>query len=277
MVEFRQEILMAVCGKKAVGKSFTTIKYIRDYVNRSPRRKALIFDVNNEYADKKKYPDIITIALKDIPAYSLQRYPQIRRVGPFFDDGKPMSLDDMSVTLQWLVRNYKNGLLLAEDINKYVTDNMPGDLVGALCTNRHIGLDIILHYQSIGRLTTKVWQNISVLRMHRNTDSVDRHKLKFEDKYEYLKIAEIVVAKQYKDGNTRYYLFVDFDKEKVHTGLSKEKIMEAINDYISDNYAQIVGRYLNRRDDKGSQIFKSENAFVAAKQEIYDLYFDGAS
>ena len=62
-------------------------------------------------------------------------------------------------------------------------DYLPNDLVGALCTNRHSNLDIVLHFQSIGRVGTKIWQNINWIRFHKNTDSVDRHKKKFEDKW----------------------------------------------------------------------------------------------
>ena len=73
-------------------------------------------------------------------------------------------------------------MLLIEDINKYVSDFLPNDLVGAICSNRHTDLDIIMHFQSIGRITTKIWQNANWLRFHKNSDSVERHKNKFPDK-----------------------------------------------------------------------------------------------
>lgn len=272
-MDWREPILMAVCGKKGVGKSFKTMEYLRNYVCKSPRRKVLIFDVNNEYSDKSKFPDIRAIALKDIHRYNESKVPEIRRVAPFFDDGTKMTLDDMAFVLQWLVRNFYNGLLLIEDINKYVGDNMPGDLIGAICTNRHQGVDIILHYQSIGRITPKVWQNINCLRMHRNSDSVDRHRNKFEDKFEYLKIAEMIIKRQYNAGNIRYFLFVDFDNEKVHTGLKEEEVQEAINEYVSQYYSQVLAPYVNRRDGQGNKTYSIEQAFVAAKKELYDQYF----
>ena len=272
----RQPVLMAVCGKKGVGKSFTTIKYLREYANVSPRRPVLIFDVNNEYSDKTKFPDIKAIALEHVPLYARLRRPQIRRVAPFFDDGTKMTLDDMANVLQWLVRNFYDGLLLVEDINKYVSDNMPGDLIGAICTNRHVGLDIIMHFQSLGRLTPKIWQNINHLRMHRNTDSVERHRNKFEDKFEYLMIAEILIKKQYDSGNIRYFLFVDFDNEKVHCGLPDEKIQEAINEYVSVYYHKVITPYINRRDSRGNKLYTTEKAFLEAKREIFMQYFSPA-
>ncbi len=272
----REPILMAVCGRKGVGKSYMTMKYIRDYVTKSPRRKVLIFDVNNEYSDKSKFPDIKTIALANIKAYSKSNVPEIRRVAPFFDDGTKMTLDDMAYVLQWLVRNFQNGLFLIEDINKYVSDAMPGDLIGAICTNRHMGVDIILHYQSIGRITPKVWQNINCLRMHRNTDSVDRHRNKFEDKFEYLKIAEIIIKKQFNAGNERYFLFADFDNEKIHSGLSEEIVKDAINEYVSQYHTQVLAPFINRRDSKGEKVLSVADAFVTAKEELYQQYFAAA-
>ncbi len=270
----REPILMAGCGRKGVGKSHKTMEYIRDYVNKSPRRKALIFDVNNEYSDKAKFPDISTIAIANIKEYANQRRPEIRRIAPFFDDGRKMTLNDMAELLKWLVRNYYNGLLLIEDVNKYVADTMPGDLIGAICTNRHAGVDIILHYQSIGRLSPKIWQNINVLRMHKNTDSVDRHENKFPDKYECMKIAEHIINKQVKMGNIRYYLFVDFDNEKIHPmGVSKEDILEAISLYISENYSSIVSPMVNRVGLNGARSLNHETAFVQAMDERYEQYF----
>lgn len=270
----REPILIAVCGRKGVGKTFTTVKYIRRYVSVTPRRKVLIFDANNEYSDKTKYPDIRAISLKDIPLYSRNSKIEIRRVSPYFDDGTPMTLNKMAEVLMWIVRNFHNGLLLIEDINKYVSDNMPGDLIGAICTNRHVGVDIILHYQSIGRMTPKVWQNTNSLRMHRNQDSVDRHRNKFDDKYEYLKLAEMLIENQYEKGNSRYYLWADIDNDKIKSGLPEQEIFEAINEYASQNYNYVVMPYINKRhQNSGQKIYTPEEAFTVAKQKIYEKYF----
>ena len=40
-----------------------------------------------------------------------------------------------------------------------------------------------MHFQSIGRVTPKIWQNLNWIRFHKNSDSVDRHQKKFQDKY----------------------------------------------------------------------------------------------
>jgi hypothetical protein len=73
--------------------------------------------------------------------------------------------------------SYANKLI--EDVNKYISDFMPNDLTGAICTNRHIGVDIILHYQTIGRIKSKVLQNVNIIRLHNFKDTVKKHKNKF--------------------------------------------------------------------------------------------------
>jgi hypothetical protein len=273
----REPILMAVCGKKGVGKSFTTMKYLREYVRGNPEkgipgRKVLIFDVNNEYSDKSKFPDIRALALKDVELFSARSIPEIRRVRPFFDNGVKMTLNDMANVLQWLVTKFFDGLLLIEDINKYVSDSMPSDLIGAICTNRHSGVDIIMHYQSIGRLTPKVWQNINVLRMHKNTDSVSKHRNKFEDKFEYLRLAEKIIYEEYISGNHRFYLFVDFDNEKVHAKVEQQRIQTAIAEYIAENPG-MVNAYTNMLDKSGRAMYTRPKAVEMLEKRLYEQYF----
>lgn len=279
----REPMLMAVCGRKGVGKSFTTMEKLREYVRGNPElgvpgRRVLIFDVNNEYSDKAKFPDIRAIAMKDIQRYSQRPVAEIRRIAPFFDDGRPMTLDDMGAVLQWLVTNFKNGLLLIEDINKYVSDSMPGDLIGAICTNRHTGVDIILHYQSIGRLSPKVWQNINVIRMHKNTDTVERHaRQKFPDKLQLMTIAEKIIDHQFYNLNDeRFYLYVSFDRDKVYADVPEEVIKDAIADYISENYNSLIVPMLNKRGRQGEKIYEPETVVVAKEQQLYKQYFEAS-
>jgi hypothetical protein len=148
----REPKLLVAIGRKGSGKSYTTRKMIDQYVLGNPARgvpgrRALILDVNDEYYDIK------ALRIQDVTLFSVHPMVEIRRIRPFLDDGRKMTLDDVAQTLFIILETYRNGLLLIEDVNKYISDTMPNDLVGAICTNRHIGVDIILHYQSIGRIT----------------------------------------------------------------------------------------------------------------------------
>jgi hypothetical protein len=193
---------------------------------------------------------------------------EIRRIRPFLDNGKKMTLDDIANTLFLILENYRNGLLLIEDINKYISDTMPNDLVGAICTNRHIGVDIIIHYQSIGRITSKVWQNLNVIRMHKITDAVKRHKHKFEDKFEYLSIAEILINQEYEKGNKRFFLYVNVDDEKVYGAFTKQQFENAVTIFIQNNYSNIINPMLNARDERGNKLHTAQSAIAEYKKRL---------
>jgi hypothetical protein len=230
------------------------------YVN--PKRRVLILDVNDEYADIK------AIRIQDISLFSVHPTIEIRRVRPFLDNGKRMTLDDIASTLFIILDTFRNGLLLVEDINKYISDTMPNDLVGAICTNRHIGVDIIMHYQSIGRITSKVWQNLNIIRMHKITDSVKKHKHKFEDKYEYISIAELMINQEYERGNKHFFVYIDVDDEKVYGSFTDAQYENALNTFIQNNYGNVISPMLNARNEKGQKVHTAQSAIAEYKKML---------
>jgi hypothetical protein len=265
----REPKLMVVIGKKGVGKTFLTTKAMKGYVVGNPAkgvqgRKVLILDVNDEYTEFKP------IALKDVQLFSLHPSLEIRRVRPFHLNGTKMTLNELADTLGYILEHYRNGLFLIEDVNKYVSDHLPNDLIGAICTNRHTGLDIILHYQSIGRIPTKVWQNLNILRYHKCTDSVDRHKTKFEDKIEYLSLAESMINfNYYKLNNKRYYLTIDIDDEKIYGNYTDKLWDLAVEEFVANNYNSTIApllRSINTSTGKKSHNYKS--AYQAVKSRL---------
>ena len=263
----REPKLLAAVGKKGVGKSYTTEKMIYNYVSGNPAkgtppRRVLIIDVNDEYYNIK------AIRIQDVALFSVHPLIEVRRIRPFMDDGTKMSLDDIAQTLFIVLGTFKNGLLLVEDINKYISDTMPNDLVGAICTNRHIGVDIILHYQSIGRITSKVWQNVNIIRLHKFTDTVKRHKHKFEDKFEYLSIAELIINKRYENGDKHFYLYADVDDEKIYGNFTQEEFDNAANVFIQNNYAHIVSPLLKARDERGKKSYTPQSAIAEIKKRL---------
>jgi len=262
-------------GKKGVGKSYRTSQMILQYVKGDPEtgrkpRRALILDVNDEYEWVK------AISINDVARFSNSPWIEVRRVRAFNErTGQPLGLDEISKALFFILENYRRGLLLIEDINVYIQDNLPGDLMGAICRNRHTELDIILHYQSIGRITPKVWQNVNWLRFHKNTDSVDKHKNKFEDKYEFLKITEILVNNRYRAGDIRFYTFIDVDELKIRGQFTKEEIVAAIDEYVSINYRSLVSPIVSRRGSNGKKGSKNTEAdFQQVRQRLLADYTD---
>ena len=214
-------------GKKGIGKTYQTTQMMQQYVrggNGVKPRRVLILDVNDEFEEFK------AMSLKDVEIFSIHPRVEIRRIRPFKDDGTRMTLRDIADALYLILEKYRGGLLLIEDINKYISDHLPNDLVGAICTNRHTNTDIIMHFQSIGRITSKIWQNLNWIRFHKNSDSVERHKQKFPDKIDLFAIVESMVNKRYYDGDTRFYLFVDVDEEKIFGDYDEELFNYAVDE-----------------------------------------------
>ena len=263
----REPKLMVAAGKKGVGKSYTTEKMIQQYVagnpsNGVPPRRVLILDVNDEYTSYK------AIRLQDVSLFSAHPIIEARRIRPFMDDGKKMTLDDVSQALFICLDTFRNGLLLIEDVNKYISDTMPNDLVGAICTNRHIGVDIILHYQSIGRITSKVWQNVNLIRLHKITDTVKKHKHKFEDKFEYLSIAETMINQKFEQGNKHFFVYADIDNEKIYGAFNNQDMEMAVDKFIETNYTNIINPMLNARDMNGKKKYTPQSAIAEVKQKL---------
>ena len=269
----REPKLGLAVGKKSIGKTYQTKKLIERYVVGNPAkgvspRRVLILDVNDEFTDYK------AISMKDIVRFSVMPRPEIRRVRPINEKtGIRLTLNEVADCLWNILHYYRNGLLLIEDINKYISDNLPNDLVGAICSNRHTDLDIIMHFQSIGRITPKIWQNSNWLRFHKNTDSVERHKNKFPDKFEMFSICESIVNSEYFNDNQRFFLYVDLDDEKIRGDITTMMRDAAIDDYLAKNYNSVVKPVLNKKDLGGGTKFDKTDSINQVRQRIITQYF----
>lgn len=268
----REPQLGVAVGKRGIGKTYTTLNILNDYTSgfqgTSKPRKVLIMDVNDEFQSIK------ALKIQDVPLFSMHPKVEARRIRPFNPDGSKMNLDDVCQALYYLLENYKGGLLLIEDINKYLTHHFPKDVVGAICTNRHSDLDIILHYQAIGKVPTTVWENANWIRFHKNNQSVDRHAKKFEDKYEMLKIAECMVDFQYENGNERFYCYVDVEWSKIRGKITKDMAIKAVEDYMMKDYSKVVTPEIRRIDLNGNKVHKSAaDASFYIKKKLLLEYF----
>lgn len=269
----REALLMCAIGKKGVGKSYAHMLLMNGYVMGDPYkgvkgRKVLIMDVNDEYG----VYGVPAISLNDVALFTVHPYVEMRRVRPFHPDGRRMTLDEWANALFYVLNRYQNGMLLIEDPSKFIGDHLPHDLVGAIATNRHVGLDIILSFQSIGRINTKVWGNMNLLRFHRNVESVERHRNKFPDKYEILRIAEIMVNNEYHRGNIRFYVYVDLDELKINGEITDELINEALEQYLNEKSAELVKPYLTQMEGKKKK-YTHDTAKQLVKDRLLNYYF----
>jgi hypothetical protein len=269
----REPLLMAAVGKKGVGKTWAHMITINKYVEGDPYhgikgRKALVMDVNDEYG----VFGIRALSLNDVGLFTVHPHVEVRRIRPFHPNGTRMTLDEWAQALFYVLSTFKNGLLVIEDPSKFIGDHMPSDLVGAIATNRHVGLDIILSYQSIGRIVTKLWGNLNQLRFHKNVESVERHKNKFPDKFEYMRIAEIMVNNQYDSGNKRFYCYVDMDESNIRGNYSQEMIEDAVEQYISENFRALTNPYLVLKDEKNKKKYNDNTARAEVKRRLLAQY-----
>lgn len=270
----REPLLGCAIGKKGIGKTYTTLQTIYKYVNGDPARgilgrKFLIFDVNDEFEKVK------AISIKDVIRFSAQKTPEIRRIRIWKDNGKgKMTLDEMAEALYFILDNYRGGGLLIEDISKYTGDNYNRDIIGAICTQRHMDCDIIMHFQTIGKLAhPKIWGNMNYVRMHKTTDTVKRHETKFAGDVEHLKICEFLVDAQYRDGDPRFSCYLNLDNLKISGKFTKEQFLAAIDDFIRENYHRMVKPLLEYRDDNGNKMYTHAEAVKMIRERLFKEYY----
>ena len=280
----RQPYLIVVCGKKASGKTFTTLQWIKDYVKGNPAkgvqpRKVLILDINGEFTQFK------TIPLGRVKEFSVSPVAEVRRVTIFKNDGSKMTLNEIADTLNYILDNFRNGLLLVEDVTRYISDSLPNDVIGAICTQRHMGVDIILHFQMLGKAGhPKILANMNLMRIHKVTDPVDKHKKKFEDYFELLKIAQLIVNIEYdkrekskfysaKDAKVYFCVTIDMEMEKIIGNFDKKMFMDAVHEYINDNDKDTIGVYLKKKDKSGASLYTYTKAYDQVQKDLMIKYF----
>tara|TARA_R100000908_G_C3745498_1_gene140952 strand:+ start:204 stop:1013 length:810 start_codon:yes stop_codon:yes gene_type:complete len=267
----REAQLGVAVGKRGIGKSYTTTRIMSNYVKgfggKVKPRRVLIMDVNDEFQGVK------AISPQDIARFSMHPKVEARRIRPFNMDGTKMTLSDISETLFVALETYKGGLLLIEDINKYMSHHFPKDLVGAIVTNRHNSMDIIMHYQAIGKVPTTIWENANWVRFHKNNQSVDRHKKKFEDKYELFKLIECLVDNEYEKGNKHFFMYGNIEDTKINGEYTKKQWNDALERYLSENYRQVVVPESKRMTLDGKSVHKSvKDATTHLKNKLTKKY-----
>lgn len=254
----REALLGIAVGKKGVGKTYATLQVATNYLLGNEKagtrpRKVLILDVNNEYAEVKKdhnnalFPEIKALRLQDVPRFTYHPKVEARRVSVLKPEGGKMSLAEIQEALGYILANYQNGLLIIEDINKYISDNLPNDLMGTIATQRHVSVDIITHFQSIGKAANpKLWANCNWLRFHKCEDTVERHKQKFAGNVDHLQIMEMMVDDKYRMGDKRFYCYLDKDYGTIKGNFDKKYFKQSIENFLEDNYS-IVKKELNKK------------------------------
>lgn len=285
-VKSREPLLYISVGKKGCGKTYSTVhtvilKYIKGNQSKNlPPRKVLILDVNNEYGQY----GFRAMKLQDVELYTYHPRVEVRRVIPFNEDGQKWSINELQEGLKHILDVFRGGLLVVEDPAKFTSTNMNIELIGSLCTQRHLDCDVLMHFQSIGRAATPALKsNMNILRFHKCLDTVERHKNKFEEYTEILKIAENIVNKRYQEhvknnrtGQTYFpfCVFVDFDRDKIFGEFTKKEFTKALEAYVMENENDTVGRLLKLKDrDTGKSLYNYKTAFDKTEADLFEKYW----
>jgi len=250
----RQPMLMLVCGETGVGKTFRNVLEIENYMKDQPAlsrkgRKVLIFDVNDD--DYECYLTVDPDFIRDLKLI------RARRIRPLTRFGQTMSIDEKRDMVERMVRQFTQGLLVLEDLDKYMTGAKGQTIVGLLTTNRHHGLDIMISHQSIAKITTTEFQNCTWLRLHKQVDDVTRYRNRIPN-YFLVRIATIIVEEQYLIGNIRFFIYVNMRKLKLR-GCSTPAYIRACKKYLDTEENGMIRRMMLERDFYGKLIYKSRN------------------
>ena len=261
---------MCATGKKGVGKTFTTLLAIEDYVKPNKKtgkqaRKVLIYDINMEYTDYK------AISVEDIPKFTRQAKVEVRRVLPILSDGRMASLSEMLDILSQIIENFRGGMLVLEDINRYLIQSKTTDVIGLLATNRHRDLDIICHFQSLSALDPRMWQNTSFVRFHYQIDDIKRYAQRIPN-FEMFKIAQCLVEFRYlKCGDKRLYCYIASDDNYITGNFTKRDFEFACRDYLERNPKRVN----DAQKRFGNGIDAREKAVKFIVDEMFQKYYRG--
>ena len=138
----REALLGVAVGKKGIGKTYTTLSVINQYIkgglNIKPRR-ALILDVNDEFESVK------AIKLSDVELFTYHPKIECRRVRPYNDDGTKMTLSDVANALWHILHVYKGGswkdrsYWLNPGTKRYMNSDIGTDYIGFRCAMTRLG------------------------------------------------------------------------------------------------------------------------------------------
>jgi hypothetical protein len=268
----REAGMMTCTGIQGVGKTYQNMHIIKDYVkdkfyNKVKGRKCLIMDTNGEYTGEQFTKNDIDnfdpkrIALKDVEAWSKTDIIECRRI-----DAKNVGISEKKKILEYLLKVYRNGMLVIEDINTYILSiTHMEEIVGGIVNLRHRAVDVLISYQSLRPVEPRIWQNSRWIRMHYQADNVNDIKGKVNNPT-MMKIAEIIVKTRYYAGDKRFFVYIHNFANKIEGKFTKKEFMDACRKYLNSNK-----KYLKEYEEMND--ISREQAIEMMSKEYYDNYY----
>lgn len=248
VVDERQAALTIAPGFQGTGKTYRTLHDIIRYLRLHPDRKVLIYDVNGEfnYESCKKHGIDINIpvlgtSIADIQRFTFHQTERIRRIIPNDPKtGERLDIAGMKNLLKDILTHFRKGFLLIEDMNKYLLQvRHIEEIVSILVSLRHQNLDVVIHLQSLAKIDPTLWENTKFIRMHWQTDSVDRIKARITN-YRLYKIAQLLVNYMYEDvDDATFFCYVYPQKNKISGNFSKQDFKLAYYRYLKSERTEL--------------------------------------
>jgi hypothetical protein len=259
----REPLLIIATGTKGVGKTYETCHVIENYIKSNEKtgkkaRKVLIFDINMEYTAGTCKDNGVTfeakiLDIKDLPKWTKQSRVEVRRIVPKDENGRLLNIDGMVKMLDRILYYYRGGLLVLEDINRYLVDTRTAEIIGTMATNRHRDLDIYIHLQSLAPVTTRMWQNTQVIRFHKQADDINRYKQRIPNAELYFIAEKLVNQKTIRD--KRFFCYVQNEYSKINGKFSIRDFQKACYAYLLEHPKMVsnaqsrFGKGKDGRDD----------------------------
>lgn len=272
----REAGMMIVTGIQGVGKTYLNMHIIKDYVkdkfyNKVRGRKCLIMDTNGEYTQEQFTRNDIenfapkTISVKDIPQWSASDAIECRRI-----DAKNLGIKEKKDVIQYIIKHYRNGMLVLEDINTYILNvTHMEEIVGGLVNLRHRAVDMLISYQSLRAVEPRMYSNARWMRMHYQADNVNDIKGKIANLPMY-KIAQIIVNNRYFAGDKRFYLYIYNFANKLEGKFTKREFKEACKQYLMSN-KKYIKEYRNMHN------CTEEQALEGQIKQYYNQYYGNSN
>jgi hypothetical protein len=276
----REPSIEIVIGFKGVGKTYTTREIVNSYIMNDPGtgrvgRPVLVFDVNGEYEDYKAidYDVLEENEMKRVANILKITGPGKYRIVAYKKDRTIMNPNEKYRVLIDLSKHCRGMLLILEDINSYVLSNIKVDVIAMLIGVRHLGTDLIIHYQSLHFIPPRIWANMNFLRWHKQSDDIAKY-LRRLDGIELFKIGECISERQY-NVDPHYFFWIDKMGGKFK-GVDELIFERACLDYLAYNpgalkKSQILAK-MERQNAGESEIKGSDSAvrsFIEKKKKQY--------
>jgi hypothetical protein len=269
--DLREAGMMLTCGSQGVGKTYQNMHIIKNYIkdkisNKVRGRKCLIFDTNGEYT-KEEFSnngitdvDIKNLSIRDIEQWGRSANSECRRI-----DAKGLGIREKKEAVEYILKVYRNGMLVLEDINTYLLSvTHQEEIVGGLVNLRHRAVDVIISFQSIRPVEPRLWQNCRWIRMHYQADNVNDIKGKVPNPT-FLKICQIIVNNKYHGGDKRFFVYIHNLACKVEGKFTKKDFDDACAEYLSAN-KKYIREY---RDTKGCGMDEALKGLILQYRGLY--------